>query len=514
MTASNSRKVSITWPLSWPEIHQLVQIAGPLLQGARVDRVVVPQRKSFIKGYLKSDWLIRLHSTQHGPIAFHFNLRSGKPFFSLLQGKGPRAAQNAPRSGFDLLLNKDLQGAQILSFEAIPRERAAVLWLKTSSSSQILGLALIFIPARPEAVLVSKSDDEKMTVLCSSRNKTFSAGSLFQFPSGSNSPQSPPHRNFTQLDKSQPWEASFLFHRDLNRQAFLERSQRCLKHIQSEIKNRSKAIEKTQKTLFSAKKEPDWSRHGILLQGSLHLSPPLELDQDSAYREVIDYETQKPVRIPVDEKLSATQQVEKFFQKEKRKKRRINESQKRLEEFKLEKNILEEKLTLLKSLSEENRETLEEIEKSLGFESRTEGSSLEKRGKSRRWEGLTFQSTSGELIWVGKNLKENQKLTFQKAKGNDLWLHVQGKPGAHVVIPLNPGKSPELETLLDAAALCVYYSGGEKWGKTAVDYTYIKHVKRIKNSKEVSYSQNKTLILDPQEGRMNTLKDNKIQIKL
>ena len=54
-----------------------------------------------------------------------------------------------------------------------------------------------------------------------------------------------------------------------------------------------------------------------------------------------------------------------------------------------------------------------------------------------------------------------------------------------------------LETLLDAATLAIYYSGGETWGKTEVDYTFKKHVKWIKDSTEASYTHNKTLLVDP-----------------
>jgi len=62
-----------------------------------------------------------------------------------------------------------------------------------------------------------------------------------------------------------------------------------------------------------------------------------------------------------------------------------------------------------------------------------------------------------------------------------------------------------LETLLDAAALTVYYSGGEKWGKTEVDYTFKKYVKRIRDSTEASYTGNKTLVVEPDPARIQAL---------
>jgi hypothetical protein len=135
----------------------------------------------------------------------------------------------------------------------------------------------------------------------------------------------------------------------------------------------------------------------------------------------------------------------------------------------------------------------------------TGGPARGKASKGHAWSGKTFFSKEGLPILVGRNKTENLELTFKVARGNDLWMHVRGRPGAHVVIPLNPGKTASLETLLDAATLTLFYSGGEKWGKTEVDYTFKKHVKRIKDSTEASYTHNKTLVLSVEPARMKRL---------
>jgi predicted ribosome quality control (RQC) complex YloA/Tae2 family protein len=135
----------------------------------------------------------------------------------------------------------------------------------------------------------------------------------------------------------------------------------------------------------------------------------------------------------------------------------------------------------------------------------SEISSEMKKGRDSKWHGKSFVSKDGFTIWVGRNKQENLELTFKCARGNDLWLHLRGRPGAHTIIPLPGGKSAPLETLLDAAALTIYYSGGEKWGKTEVDYTFKKHVKRIKDSTEASYTHNKTLIVEPDPERIRRL---------
>jgi predicted ribosome quality control (RQC) complex YloA/Tae2 family protein len=126
-------------------------------------------------------------------------------------------------------------------------------------------------------------------------------------------------------------------------------------------------------------------------------------------------------------------------------------------------------------------------------------------GVPSRWTGKTYFSKEGLPILVGRSKEENLELTFKIARGNDLWMHVRGRPGAHLVIPLPSGKSASLETLLDAAQLVILHSGGKNWGKTEVDYTFKKYVKRIKDSSEASYVQNKTLLVAPDPKRLERL---------
>ncbi|MGH7143672.1 MAG: hypothetical protein ACREJ2_05985 [Planctomycetota bacterium] len=75
-----------------------------------------------------------------------------------------------------------------------------------------------------------------------------------------------------------------------------------------------------------------------------------------------------------------------------------------------------------------------------------------------------FVSADGFVIDVGRSARDNHRLTFQTAQGNDLLLHVAGAPGAHVLVrcgrKLAKGQDPEFPaaTLLEAARLCLHFS--------------------------------------------------------
>jgi predicted ribosome quality control (RQC) complex YloA/Tae2 family protein len=120
-----------------------------------------------------------------------------------------------------------------------------------------------------------------------------------------------------------------------------------------------------------------------------------------------------------------------------------------------------------------------------------------------------FVSSDGFEILVGRNARGNDELVTRIGRGNDTFLHVSGRPGAHVVIRNVPGKTVPLSTLVEAAKLGAYYSLAERSrgavaaGMTAeVDYAPLKHVRKPKGGKAglVLLATRKTLRvrLDPE----------------
>jgi predicted ribosome quality control (RQC) complex YloA/Tae2 family protein len=127
----------------------------------------------------------------------------------------------------------------------------------------------------------------------------------------------------------------------------------------------------------------------------------------------------------------------------------------------------------------------------------------QQRGPFRR-----FTSTDGLPIFVGRNARENDELTFGLAKSNDLWLHARGTPGSHVVVRLDKGTDPPPETLRDAATLALLYSDLKKSGKGEVIYTRRKWVKKAKGQAPgaVVVTQEKSLHLSLDKTRLDALK--------
>ena len=109
-------------------------------------------------------------------------------------------------------------------------------------------------------------------------------------------------------------------------------------------------------------------------------------------------------------------------------------------------------------------------------------------------------SADGFTILIGRNNRQNDRLTLREAAATDIWLHAQKIPGSHVIIRAEGRPIPD-STIAEAAAYAAWYSKGGTAGKTAVDYTTADQVKKPAGAKPgmVIYFQQKTLYVEPKE---------------
>jgi predicted ribosome quality control (RQC) complex YloA/Tae2 family protein len=108
------------------------------------------------------------------------------------------------------------------------------------------------------------------------------------------------------------------------------------------------------------------------------------------------------------------------------------------------------------------------------------GSGAQRRKKQGdRLPYRAWRSPSGVEIRVGRGARENDELTFRHSAGNDVWLHVRGRPGAHVVLR-NPGTAPPAELLILAAQLALKHSGLKPGAREEVSWTRVKELRKPK----------------------------------
>lgn len=111
-----------------------------------------------------------------------------------------------------------------------------------------------------------------------------------------------------------------------------------------------------------------------------------------------------------------------------------------------------------------------------------------------------IQSAEGYRILIGKNNTQNDYITTRLASKGDLWFHVKGAAGSHVVVMCS-GKEVSDDTVMLAARLAAENSKAASSANVPVDYTPIKFVKKPNGAKPgmVIYTTNKTVFVTPEE---------------
>lgn len=206
--------------------------------------------------------------------------------------------------------------------------------------------------------------------------------------------------------------------------------------------------------------------------------------------------------IALNPELTAVENAQRYFAEYKRAKDAAARVPERIAEVENELAFAEQVLVDL-----ELAETRDEIEQALS-EARTAGllkeSGMRSGGRAGSAEPRAFMSPDGMQVLVGRNARQNEALTFERAGPEDVWLHARGQAGSHVVI-LSRGAAVPESTLEYAAGLAAYYSKARNEGAVDVTWTARKNVRRaggatarpglvtVRNEKVLRVKPNRTM---------------------
>ena len=207
-------------------------------------------------------------------------------------------------------------------------------------------------------------------------------------------------------------------------------------------------------------------------------------------------EEMKDIEIPISPILSPQQNAAKFYKDYTRMKNAEKELTKQME-------LAEEELNYLQSVLEElnraqSEQELEEIRQELQSGGYLRADTGKRRAKQGKLPPMRFESTDGYPIYVGRNNRQNDELTFKSARKDDIWCHASKVHGSHVIISCG-GTTPPDDTITQAAQLAAYYSETSGGQNIPVDVTTVKQVKKVPSGKPgmVIYHTYRTVIANP-----------------
>ena len=275
--------------------------------------------------------------------------------------------------------------------------------------------------------------------------------------------------------------------------AMRQKSQAVRKTVSNLCQRLTRKIAIQEKELTATYDRERLRQLGDILTANLHR---IQKGQTKVECEDFYDENMALVEIPLSPLLSPQQNADKFYKDYARMKNAEKELTRQI-------SLGKEELSYLQSVLDElNRadsaQALEEIRQELQETGYLKADGGKRKVKQSKLAPMRFVSTDGYPIYVGRNNKQNDELTFRMARKDDLWLHASKVHGSHVIIAC-AGVTPPDNTVTQAAQLAAYYAETGGGQNIAVDMTPVKQVKKIPNGKPgmVIYHSYKTVIANP-----------------
>jgi len=245
-------------------------------------------------------------------------------------------------------------------------------------------------------------------------------------------------------------------------------------------------------------------RDKLRVQGDLITANLYRMERGQARLECENYyEDNAPTTVPLDPLLTPQQNAAKYY--------------KRYAKAKTAEKYLRQQMELARRDLEYLESVLAEIERAeteqdfLDIRSELrEAGFVKKQGKGKKekpaapWE---FRTSSGLRVLVGRNNRQNDKLTLKDADRRDLWLHTQKIHGSHVILRCE-GRAPAAEDIAEAAALAAWFSQARESANVPVDYTEVRNVKKPAGGRPgmVVYTTCRTVNVTPEEAVVKRLR--------
>lgn len=219
-----------------------------------------------------------------------------------------------------------------------------------------------------------------------------------------------------------------------------------------------------------------------------------------------DFATGEPVHIPLNPEKNAVQNAQALYKRHQKLKRSRHALEPLLAEVQAEIDYLEQVEVAIGQLSHyqqpDDLEALSEIRDELVQQSYLN----DPEQRYRRTETnptpnfLQYRTPNGFDVWIGRNNRQNDQLSFRVAGDYDLWFHTQEIPGSHVLLRLEAGAVVDAVDLQFTADLAAYYSRARQSDQVPVIYTEPKQVFKPKGAKPgiAIYKQERVIWGQPQ----------------
>ncbi len=497
--------------LSLAELRRAVFLLDARIRGHRLQAVAQPAVDSLVLtlyGGASSAGNGRRHHLR-------FSCRSGSARVSVCE----RVPRGLPAPGpLVQYLRAHGVGARVSDVRLVGEDRQLALALGAADGE--LDLLLAIFGQRSNVILLDKSGCILSTLrpLAQTRPE-LAIGRPWRAPASA--PPPPGKDRFSTEPDAHYLEAIEAFYAEDESRGELEALRRRLaRAFRKRRKNLDRKLEKLDREIEAAGCDMNLERQGELLKGVLS-----QVRKGQEFALARDYETGKEVSIPLDATKTPSENLSHIFKRFRRAVRTLSKSGEQHDSALAAHRDLDESQREFESLDDSpDAGALHALE---AFAARSAIRALltryapepanrpptRRRGKAARDElparllPRRYRTEVGLEIWVGRSDAGNDHLSIRLARGNDLFFHLDGAPGSHVVLRTEGRADPPSEAVLDACELAVNFSKLRAATRADVHVVPIKNVKKPKGAKPglVFVHGGKTVHLRRSPGRLKRL---------
>ena len=224
-----------------------------------------------------------------------------------------------------------------------------------------------------------------------------------------------------------------------------------------------------------------------------------QLHKGQSSAELVNIYDGNTVTIKLNPILSPSDNAQAYYKKYNKYKRAQSELRQQIE-------ATESMLTYLSSLDASlltatTKNEIEEIRQEMVTAGLIREIGKKKKTSLQKSQPLHLKLREGVDLYIGKNNKQNDYVTFTVGGPRDLWLHTKDIPGSHVIMK---STSPTAEDIALAVELAAYFSKARSGSNVPVDCVERRYVKKPAGAKPgfVIFTNQRTYYATPNEERL------------
>jgi predicted ribosome quality control (RQC) complex YloA/Tae2 family protein len=464
--------------LSLQELRRATRLVSSALEGARLVRSLQLGRFE----------LVLVLEGRERPRRKQAVLLSCEPHqdrLSLLPEPPPAPKQLPPLCQF---LRAHVVGGRLVNASVAEADRIASLRFETSEGSHCLRLALM--GGRSNVYLLDPEDRVRMTLRpIEKTRRDLVLGDVWRDPQPRR--VDPGEDRFQDVPDGEFFEALEARAGD---RADTDRSEEQVTRLRRLLRRRRQNLERKfgllEGDLDAGDRAARAERAGELLKSNLH-----QVKRGAEELVVEDPASGGPITISLDPALSPGANVEALFRRYRKELRRASRAGDAIQGVREQLDGIVRRSQELEVIVEQGAdaaaleafaqapEVARLLERARPPQASAPARERRKPGLPARFLPRRYRSASGLEIWVGKSDEGNDHLTTRLARGNDLFFHLEGSPGSHVILRTEGRTDPPSEAVLEACELAVHFSKQRGSSRASVHIVPIKQVRKPKGAK-------------------------------